>query len=163
MRDGVTIQLPETVMVDPDVIVGEDTILEPTVQLLGKTRIGARCTIRTGSVLREATLGDDVLVEPHCVIDSSRLESEVILGPFARLRPESHLLKGAKVGNFVEIKKSTIGEGSKAHLLHRRRQSRQQIQHRRRHHHLQLRRLRQASHNHRQPRFVAVTPSSSLQ
>ncbi len=93
MRDGVTIQLPETVLVDPD---------------------GTRCTIRTGSVLRDATLGDGVLVEPHCVIDSSRLESEVILGPFARLRPESHLLKGARVGNFVEIKKSTIGEGSKA-------------------------------------------------
>jgi bifunctional UDP-N-acetylglucosamine pyrophosphorylase/glucosamine-1-phosphate N-acetyltransferase len=100
MRDGVTI--------------GEDSILEPTVQLLGKTKIGMRCTIRAGSVLRDATLGDDVLVEPHCVIDSSRLESEVVLGPFARLRPESHLLKGAKVGNFVEIKKSTIGEGSKA-------------------------------------------------
>ena len=114
MSDGVTIQLPETVLVDPDVAVGEDTILEPTVQLLGKTKIGARCTIRTGSVLRDATLGDDVLVEPHCVIDSSRLESEVILGPFARLRPESHLLKGARIGNFVEIKKSTIGEGSKA-------------------------------------------------
>jgi bifunctional UDP-N-acetylglucosamine pyrophosphorylase/glucosamine-1-phosphate N-acetyltransferase len=114
MRDGVTIQLPETVLVDPDVTVGEDTILEPTVQLLGKTKIGARSIIRTGSVLRDATLGDDVLVEPHCVIDSSRLESGVILGPFARLRPESHLLKGAKVGNFVEIKKSTIGEGSKA-------------------------------------------------
>ena len=114
MRDGVTIQLPETVIVDPDVTVGEDTILEPTVQLLGKTKIGMRCTIRTGSVLRDTMLGDDVLVEPHCVIDSSRLESEVILGPFARLRPESHLLKGAKVGNFVEIKKSTIGEGSKA-------------------------------------------------
>jgi bifunctional UDP-N-acetylglucosamine pyrophosphorylase/glucosamine-1-phosphate N-acetyltransferase len=114
MRDGVTIQLPETVLVDPDVVIGEDTILEPAVQLLGKTKIGKRCTIRTGSVLRDATLGDDVLVEPHCVIDSSRLESEVILGPFARLRPESHLLKGAKVGNFVEIKKSTIGEGSKA-------------------------------------------------
>ena len=50
MRDGVTIQLPETVLVDPDVTVGEDTIVEPTVQLLGKTRIGMRCTIRTGSV-----------------------------------------------------------------------------------------------------------------
>src|SRR3984893_2749879 len=82
MRDGVTIQLPETVLIDPEVIVGEDTIVEPTVQLLGKTRIGMRCTIRTGSVLRGATLGDDVLVESHCVIDSSRLESEVVLGPF---------------------------------------------------------------------------------
>src|ERR1700747_1865306 len=114
MDAGVTIQLPETVLIDPDVTAGEDTVIGPVAQLLGKTTIGARCTIRTGSVLRDATLGDGVLVEPHCVIDNSRLESEVILGPFARLRPESHLLKGAKVGNFVEIKKSTIGEGSKA-------------------------------------------------
>ncbi len=114
MRDGATLQLPETIVVDPDVIVGEDTILEPCVQLLGKTRIGARCTIRTGSVLHDMILGDDVVVEPHCVFAQSRIESEVVIGPFARLRPESHLLKGAKIGNFVEIKKSTIGEGSKA-------------------------------------------------
>ncbi len=114
MRDGVTIQLPETVLVDPDVTVGEDTILEPCVQLLGKTKIGARCTIRTGSVIHDTSLGDDVLVEPHCVFTQSRLESEVVIGPFARLRPESHLLKGARIGNFVEIKKSTIGEGTKA-------------------------------------------------
>jgi bifunctional UDP-N-acetylglucosamine pyrophosphorylase/glucosamine-1-phosphate N-acetyltransferase len=59
-------------------------------------------------------LGDDVLVEPHCVFSQSRIESEVVIGPFARLRPESHLLKGARVGNFVELKKSTLGEGSKA-------------------------------------------------
>ena len=114
MRDGATLQLPETIVVDPDVIVGEDTILEPCVQLLGKTRIGARCTIRTGSVLHDMILGDDVVVEPHCVFAQSRIESDVVIGPFARLRPESHLLKGAKIGNFVEIKKSTIGEGSKA-------------------------------------------------
>jgi len=114
MRDGVTIRLPETVLIDPDVTAGEDTILEPAVQLLGKTKIGARCTIRTGSVLHDMILGDDVLVEPHCVLTQSRIESEVVIGPFARLRPESHLLKGARVGNFVEIKKSTIGEGSKA-------------------------------------------------
>ena len=113
MRDGVTIQLPETVVVDPDVSVGEDTVLEPCVQLLGKTNIGARCTIRTGSVLHEMTVGDDVVVEPHCVFTQSRIESQVVIGPFARLRPESHLLKGSRLGNFVEIKKSTIGEGSK--------------------------------------------------
>jgi len=59
-------------------------------------------------------LGDDVLVEPHCVFTQSRIESEVVIGPFARLRPESHLLRGARVGNFVELKKSTLGEGSKA-------------------------------------------------
>jgi len=114
MDGGVTIQLPETVLIDPDVTVGEDTIIEPGVQLLGKTRIGARCTIRTGSVLSDALLGDDVTVEPHCVVTESRLDDGVIIGPFARLRPGNHLKAGARIGNFVELKKSTIGEGSKA-------------------------------------------------
>src|SRR5882724_5599601 len=114
MDAGVSFQLPETVLVDPDVVAGEDTVIEPGVQLLGKTRIGARCTIRTGSVLSDATLGDDVTVEPHCVVAQSRLDDGVIIGPFARLRPDNHLKAGAKVGNFVELKKSTIGEGSKA-------------------------------------------------
>src|ERR1700730_297417 len=62
MSAGVTIQLPETVLVDPEVTAGEDTVIEPGVQLLGKTKIGARCTIRTGSVLSDAILGDDVVV-----------------------------------------------------------------------------------------------------
>ncbi len=119
MRDGVTIQLPETVLIDPEVTAGEDTILEPAVQLLGKTRMGARCTIKTGSILRNATLGDDVVIEAHSIVDSSRLDSEVTIGPFARIRPESHLHKGSRVGNFVEIKKSTVGEGSKVpHLAY---------------------------------------------
>src|SRR5467141_859585 len=114
MDDGVTIQLPETVLIDPDVTAGEDTIIEPGVQLLGKTKIGARCTIRTGSVLSDAILGDDVTVEPHCVVAQSRLDDHVIIGPFARLRPDNHLKAGARIGNFVELKKSTIGEGTKA-------------------------------------------------
>jgi len=114
MDAGVTIQLPETVVIDPDVIAGEDSIIEPGVQLLGKTRIGARCTIRTGSVLSDALLGDDVTVEAHCVVAQSRLDDGVIIGPFARLRPNNHLKAGARIGNFVELKKSTIGEGSKA-------------------------------------------------
>jgi bifunctional UDP-N-acetylglucosamine pyrophosphorylase / glucosamine-1-phosphate N-acetyltransferase len=114
MDDGVTIRLPETVLIDPDVTVGEDSIIEPGVQLLGKTKIGARCTIRTGSVLSDALLGDDVTVEPHCVVAESRLDDGVIIGPFARLRPGNHLKAGARIGNFVELKKSTIGEGTKA-------------------------------------------------
>lgn len=119
MRDGVTIQLPETVLVDPDVVVGEDTVLEPCVQLLGKTRIGARCLIRTGSVLQDAVLGDEVKVEAHCVISESRLESDVVVGPFARMRMETHLKSGARIGNFVELKKSVVGEGTKAmHLTY---------------------------------------------
>jgi bifunctional UDP-N-acetylglucosamine pyrophosphorylase/glucosamine-1-phosphate N-acetyltransferase len=114
MDDGVTIQLPETVLIDPEVTAGEDTVIEAVVQLLGKTKIGARCTIRTGSVLTDAVLGDDVTVEPHCVVAQSRLDEGVIIGPFARLRPDNHLKAGARIGNFVELKKSTIGEGTKA-------------------------------------------------
>ncbi len=114
MDAGVTIQLPETVLIDPDVAVGEDTIIEPGVHLLGKTKIGARCTIRTGSVLTDAVLGDEVTVEAHCVVAESRLDDGVIIGPFARLRPNNHLKAGARIGNFVELKKSTIGEGAKA-------------------------------------------------
>src|SRR6266705_2535649 len=114
MDDGVTIQLPETVLIDPDVTAGEDTIIEPGVQLLGKTKIGAHCTVRTGSVLTDAILGDHVTVEPHCVVAESRLDDGVIIGPFARLRPNNHLKAGARIGNFVELKKSTIGEGTKA-------------------------------------------------
>lgn len=119
MDSGVTIQLPETVLIDPDVSAGEDTVIEPGVQLLGHTKIGARCTIRTGSVLTDALLGDDVTVEPHCVVAESRLDDRVIIGPFARLRPGNHLRAGARIGNFVELKKSTIGEGTKAmHLTY---------------------------------------------
>src|SRR5271154_6633628 len=114
MESGVTIQLPETVVIDSDVVAGEDTVIEPCVQLLGKTKIGARCVIKTGSVLHDMLLGDDVVVEPHCVMTSSRLDDDVVAGPFARLRPESHLKRGARIGNFVELKKSTLGEGTKA-------------------------------------------------
>jgi bifunctional UDP-N-acetylglucosamine pyrophosphorylase/glucosamine-1-phosphate N-acetyltransferase len=119
LNNGVSIQLPETVLIDPDVTAGEDTILEPCVQLLGKTKIGQRCTIRTGSVLSDMTLGDDVLVEPHCVAVQSRLDDNAMIGPFARLRPGTHLKDGARAGNFVEMKKATIGEGAKVpHLTY---------------------------------------------
>jgi bifunctional UDP-N-acetylglucosamine pyrophosphorylase/glucosamine-1-phosphate N-acetyltransferase len=119
MDSGVTIQLPETVLIDPEVAAGEDTVIEPGVQLLGKTKMGARCTIRTGSVLNDAVLGDDVTVEPHCMVVESRLEDGVTVGPFARLRVGTHLKSGARVGNFVETKKAVIGEGTKVpHLTY---------------------------------------------
>jgi bifunctional UDP-N-acetylglucosamine pyrophosphorylase/glucosamine-1-phosphate N-acetyltransferase len=114
MESGVTIQLPETVVIDLEVTAGEDTTIEAGVQLLGKTKIGARCNIRTGSVLTDVVLGDDVTVEPYCVVAESRLDDGVIIGPFARLRPNNHLKAGARIGNFVELKKSTVGEGTKA-------------------------------------------------
>src|SRR5215471_13332320 len=113
MAAGVTIQLPETVLIDPDVSAGEDCVIEPGVQLLGKTKLGAQCRVQTGSVLIDSVLGDDVTVKAHSLVAESKLEDNVIIGPFARLRPGAHLKKGAKVGNFVEMKKSVIGEGSK--------------------------------------------------
>jgi len=119
MNAGVTIQLPETVTIDPEVTAGEDTVIEPCVQLLGKTKLGAGCTIRTGSVLHDALLGDGVTVEPHCVVSESRLDAGVIIGPFARLRGHSHVKAGARIGNFVELKKSVVGEGTKSmHLTY---------------------------------------------
>jgi len=119
MNAGVTIQLPDTVLIDPEVIVGEDSVIESGVHLLGKTKIGARCTIHTGSVLTDAVLADDVIVEPHCVIANSRLDERVTVGPFARLRGDNHLKAGAHIGNFVELKKTVVGEGTKAgHLTY---------------------------------------------
>jgi bifunctional UDP-N-acetylglucosamine pyrophosphorylase/glucosamine-1-phosphate N-acetyltransferase len=114
MDAGVTIQLPETVLIDPDVEVGPDTVLEPSVQLLGKTRVGRGCSIRTGSVISDSVLADNVTVEPHCVVAESRLGPGVVVGPFARLRPGTELRANARVGNFVEVKKSVLEEGVKA-------------------------------------------------
>ena len=119
LRDGVSIQLPETVVIDSEVIAGEDTIIEAGVQLLGKTKLGVRCRIKTGSVLEDMLVGDDVIVEPYSVMSQSRIDSEAVVGPFARLRPLVHLKRGVRIGNFVELKKSVVGEGTKAmHLTY---------------------------------------------
>ncbi|HEX4643448.1 MAG TPA: bifunctional UDP-N-acetylglucosamine diphosphorylase/glucosamine-1-phosphate N-acetyltransferase GlmU [Candidatus Acidoferrales bacterium] len=119
MDAGVTIELPETVLIDPEVTVGPDTRLEPGVQLLGKTRIGANCTIRTGSVLSDAVLADNVLVKPYTIVSASHLSSGTQAGPFAHLRDGARLEDSARVGNFVEVKKSVLGEGVKSmHLTY---------------------------------------------
>ena len=119
MDAGVTIELPDTVLIDPDVTVGADTRLEPAVQLLGKTRVGAGCTIRTGSVLSDAVLEDNVLVKPYTMITASHLSSGTQVGPFAHIRESARLEENARVGNFVEVKKSVLGEGVKSmHLTY---------------------------------------------
>jgi bifunctional UDP-N-acetylglucosamine pyrophosphorylase / glucosamine-1-phosphate N-acetyltransferase len=114
MESGVTIYLPETVLIDPEVRVGADTVIEPAVQLLGATRVGAGCTIRTGSVLSDALLDDEVTVRQHCLIVASRLGKGAVVGPFAHLRDGAELRPGARVGNYVEVKKSVLAEGVKA-------------------------------------------------
>ncbi len=119
MAAGVSILMPETILVDPDVTVGPDTLLEPGVQLLGKSRIGAGCTIATGSILSDVTVGDRVIIKPYSVMYSSFIAAEAQVGPFAHFRGDVRLLEGARVGNFVEVKKSILGERAKAmHLTY---------------------------------------------
>lgn len=117
MANGVTIIRPDTVMIDSSVEVGADTIIEPFVQLLGETRIGEDCRIRSYSVIEDSTLDDHVLVRQGCVIVGSRIAHSALIGPFSHLRPESDIGEGAHIGNFVETKKAKVGPGSKANHL----------------------------------------------
>ncbi len=117
MAQGVTIFRPDTCVIDAEVTVGADTILEPYVQLLGATRIGGDCRVRSHSVIQNSTLGNGVLVRNGCVLDGAEVEDGAVLGPYAHLRPESRIGEGAHVGNFVETKKIRLGKGSKANHL----------------------------------------------
>ena len=117
MAMGVTIFRPDTCVIDAEVSVGADTVIEPYVQLLGATKIGSECRIRSYSVIQNSSLGDGVLVRNGCIMDGAEISDAAILGPYAHLRPESRIGAGAHVGNFVETKKITLGKGSKANHL----------------------------------------------
>jgi bifunctional UDP-N-acetylglucosamine pyrophosphorylase / glucosamine-1-phosphate N-acetyltransferase len=117
MAAGVTLVDPATTYVDPDVVVGADTVIHPNVYLEGQTRVGAACEIHAGVRIVDSTLGDHVTVLNYTVITDSIVGSEVRLGPFAHLRPGSEVGAAAHVGNFVELKKTFLGAGSKASHL----------------------------------------------
>lgn len=117
MAAGVTIIDPATTYVDADVVVGADTVIYPCVFLEGSTRIGSACEIHAGSRIVNSTIGDRVCVRNHTVVNDSIVESGVSLGPFAHIRPGSEVGEGAHVGNFVELKKTTMGKGAKANHL----------------------------------------------
>ncbi|MGD0347919.1 MAG: Clp protease N-terminal domain-containing protein [Terracidiphilus sp.] len=114
---GVKIDRPDTCIIDTDVEVGEDTIIEPFVQLLGKTRVGSGCRIRSFSVIENCTLGNGVLIRQSCVLEDSTIADGAQIGPFAHLRPGSEIGENAHVGNFVETKKAKLGKGAKANHL----------------------------------------------
>jgi bifunctional UDP-N-acetylglucosamine pyrophosphorylase / glucosamine-1-phosphate N-acetyltransferase len=117
MADGVTVFYPETCVIDGEVAVAADSVIEPFVQLLGNTRIGAGCRVRSYCVIRDSEIGDGVTVRPGCVIEDARIGAGAIIGPYSHLRPGSEIGEGAHVGNFVETKKIKLGKGSKANHL----------------------------------------------
>ena len=117
MASGVTIVDPASTWIGPDVVVGPDTVLHPNVLLEGKTTIGSGCEIHACVRLVNTTVEDRAVINNFCVITDSHIASGAQIGPFAHLRPQSRVEEDAKVGNFVELKKTTLGRGSKANHL----------------------------------------------
>jgi bifunctional UDP-N-acetylglucosamine pyrophosphorylase/glucosamine-1-phosphate N-acetyltransferase len=117
MLAGVTFEKPRSVVVHDDVRFGADVVVGPNVTLTGDTLLGAGVTIGAGVVLHDTQVGPACVVHPYSVCDGARLSGHVVVGPFARLRPGAVLEEGAHVGNFVELKKTRLGKGSKANHL----------------------------------------------
>ncbi len=117
MDAGVTIYRPETCVIDAEVSVGRDTIIEPFVQLRGATTVGDDCHIGSYGVITDCEIGDGVTIRPGCVLSESRIDDAALLGPYSHLRPGAEIGEGAHVGNFVEVKKTRLGKGSKANHL----------------------------------------------
>jgi bifunctional UDP-N-acetylglucosamine pyrophosphorylase/glucosamine-1-phosphate N-acetyltransferase len=117
MFAGATLEDPATTYIDVDVTIGADTIVGPGVVLEGSTAIGEGCRIHAGCRLTNAQVGDRVTVLDHSVITDSRVGAGARVGPFSHLRPLSELAEDAHVGNFVELKKTSMGRGAKANHL----------------------------------------------
>ena len=114
---GVTMRDPRSVWIDAGVTIGKDSVLYPNVMLEGRTVIGEGTTIHSGVRISDCVIGNDVEVLDHCVLRESHVDDEAHLGPFVHLRPGVVVRRKAKVGNFVEMKKTELGEGSKANHL----------------------------------------------
>ena len=117
MASGVSIVDPATAWIGPDVTIGPDTVIHPSVYLEGRTRIGSRCEIHAGVRIVDSTLDDGVVIQNYCVITDSQVKTGARIGPFAHIRPQSVVGENAHVGNFTELKKTTLGRGSKANHL----------------------------------------------
>ena len=119
MKEGVTLTDPETTYIDEDVVIGPDTVIEPGVSLRGHTRLGSGCRVGPYSTITDSILADGVTVRQSCVIANCEIGAGVTIGPFAHLREGAVIEPAARIGNFVEVKKSTIGRGAKAlHLTY---------------------------------------------
>lgn len=114
---GVTILDPDRTWIDPRARVGQDTTIYPDVLIEGATVIGRNSTIRSGCRLTDSKIGNGVTIKDHCVLDDAHVGDRAEVGPFANLRPGSRMGAESKVGNFVELKKTRLGRGSKASHL----------------------------------------------
>jgi len=117
MAAGVTIVDPATTYIDPDVEIGPDTVIHPGVSIEGQSRVGAACEIHSHVRIVGSEIADKSVILNFCLIIGSRIAEGASVGPFAHLRPESVVGERAKIGNFVELKKTTMGAGSKANHL----------------------------------------------
>jgi bifunctional UDP-N-acetylglucosamine pyrophosphorylase/glucosamine-1-phosphate N-acetyltransferase len=117
MAAGVTIIDPATTYIEQDVLVGADTVIHPGVILEGQTRIGSACEIHANVRIVDSEVADRVTVNNFCLIVGTRVADGASVGPFAHLRPDTVVGEGARIGNFVELKKTTLGPGSKANHL----------------------------------------------
>lgn len=117
MAQGVTLRDRRRFDVRGEVRCGRDVVIDVNVVLEGNVALGDDVRVGANCVLRDVELGDGTQVEPFSIIESSRTGRRCTIGPFARIRPETELDDEVKIGNFVEIKKSTIGAGSKVNHL----------------------------------------------
>jgi bifunctional UDP-N-acetylglucosamine pyrophosphorylase/glucosamine-1-phosphate N-acetyltransferase len=117
MDAGVTLVDPATAYIGDEVSIGPDTTIHPGVYLEGRTAIGSGCTIHSGVRIVDSRIGDAVVINNFCVICASQIAAGARVGPFAHIRPQSDVGEDAHVGNFVELKKTTLGRGSKANHL----------------------------------------------
>jgi bifunctional UDP-N-acetylglucosamine pyrophosphorylase/glucosamine-1-phosphate N-acetyltransferase len=117
MLSGVTIVDPGSTYIHEDVEIGQDTIVHPQVIIEGDTRIGSDCVVESWTRLKNCRIGNSVVIQNSCVIEDSTIRDGATVGPFARLRKQSDIGENAKIGNFVEVKKSRLGRGSKASHL----------------------------------------------
>jgi bifunctional UDP-N-acetylglucosamine pyrophosphorylase/glucosamine-1-phosphate N-acetyltransferase len=117
MESGVTLVDPRRVWIEPEVSIGVDCTIESPVTLSGDTKIGRGVRIQMGCVVEDSVVGDGVHLRPYSILSGARVAKGAIVGPFAHLRPEADIGEGAHIGNFVEVKKSRVGAGSKANHL----------------------------------------------
>ncbi len=117
MLSGVTFLAPHRTAIHTEVRIESDTVIHPDVALLGKTKIGKECVLEQGVILQDTVLKNRVTIRAYSNLEKSLVEDDAVIGPFARLRPETQVGKNCRVGNFVELKKTKLGEGSKANHL----------------------------------------------